>query len=96
MLDGDLHLVAFAEECKDGVLVGGPSDVVRVDLEDSVAHAQLARVGCGATGDDLHKEIDISGSHHNIRHDLCAGDTDNIFQMSQLRINRHLLPKKAR
>ena len=55
MLDGDLHLVAFAEECKDGVLVGGPSDVVCVDLEDSVAHAQLARVGCGATGDDLER-----------------------------------------
>ena len=53
VLDDDFHLVAFAEEGEDGVLVGSHPDVGRVDLEDSVAHTQLARVGCGATRDNL-------------------------------------------
>jgi hypothetical protein len=53
MLNSDLHLISFDEQCHDGILMAGTADVDSVDAQDAVAHSKPACSGCSSAWDDL-------------------------------------------
>ena len=56
VLNLESHLVRRGQERHDSVLVPGHPDVLSVDGQQAVAHAQSPGAGGGASGDDLGDE----------------------------------------
>ena len=59
MLDFELHLVGFGEECHHGGLVAGVSNVLVVDFKNAVAHAQLSSAGRCTTRNNLLRDQNV-------------------------------------